>query len=427
MAEIKAFGALRFTDTSKLDELVCPPYDIISAEQRAAYLARNPHNIIRLELPKADGDEAAGDPYQTAGDTLRAWLDANILACDEQESLYIYEEAFTAHGRRMSVKGLVCRVKLEPFSAGVVLPHEETLSRAKADRFNLMCGTGCNFSSIYSLYFDEKRSVYPAVERLSAGAPLLEFTTGDGIVHRVWRITDAAEIEQLTAAFADKKLYIADGHHRYETALNYREHLRGQRSLGERDGANYIMMTLVNIEHPGLVVFPTHRIVHSLDRFDAAALLRECAAYFDISACALPDVEQALAGHMANGSKAMALYDGKKASVLALRDKSVMAELLPRASGALRELDVSILHTLILERLLGIDRENLADQTNLTYTRDIAEAAAAVDSGKANCAFLLNPTLVSEIADVAGAGEKMPQKSTYFYPKLITGHIMNLI
>lgn len=422
LAEIRGFGALRFTARAgDIEELVCPPYDIISEGQREAYLARNAHNIIRLELPR-EGEE----PYKAAGETLRQWLAEDVLACDREDGVYIYEEAFTAQGREASVKGIVCRVRLEPFDAGVVLPHEETLSKAKTDRFNLMCATGCNFSSIYSLYFDREQRVYPRIEALSKDAPEMDFDGGDGVRHRVWRVTDKDEVAAVCAGFADKKLYIADGHHRYETALNYRERLKSQGVVtDDKHPANYVMMTLVNMEHPGLVVLPTHRIVRGLPDFDAHGLLAGCGEYFDVEDVDAARAEARLSAHMRAGEKAVALLYKGGARVLVLRDAGVMGRLLPEGSPAYRQLDVNILHTLILERLLGIDRENMASQRNLIYTRDAREAAEAVESGGADCAFLLNPTRVSEIADVAGAGEKMPQKSTYFYPKLITGHVMN--
>lgn len=422
MAEIKAFGALRFAQTAgNIAELVCPPYDIISEEERTAYLDRNPHNIIRLELPK-DGE----NPYQTAGDTLAQWLDQGIAACDNEDAIYVYEESFTALGQQKSIKGIICRVKLEEFDKGVVLPHEETLSKAKQDRFNLMSATGCNFSCIYSLYFDERAAIYPNVETGSTAAPVYEFTTADGIIHRMWRITDAALVSAITDGFREKKLYIADGHHRYETALNYRNHLRETGVItDDAHPANYVMMMLVNMENPGLVVYPTHRVLHGLEGFDAQKLLDGCGAYFDVTDCPVADMDAALGRHADAGEKAMAFYHDGAAKLLTLRDRHAAEKLLPDKSAAYCGLDVTVLHSLVLERLLGIDKARLAAQTNLTYTRDTAEALALVDSGKADCAFIINPTRVDEIAAVAGAGEKMPQKSTYFYPKIITGHVMN--
>lgn len=427
LATIKPFKAMRFTKKAGgIKELVCPPYDIISEEQRLAYLKRNEHNIIRLELPREQSLRESGDSYAAAGETLAAWLDDGILAKDEAESLYIYEEEFTVSGVVHTVKGFTCRVRLEEFSAGIVLPHEETLSKAKADRFDLMCATNSNFSSIYSLYFDGDNAVYSIIDSISMRDADIEFKTDDGVTHRLWLVTDEKAIEKICMLMREKKLYIADGHHRYETALNYKKHLveKGE-SMDESHAANYIMMTLVNMEHEGLVVFPTHRIVRGVKGFSAEKLLEECGKYFDIETCGKDNIEAKIAECEKDGRKAFGVYGDKLASLLILKDAEIMKELLPQKSEAYQNLDVSILHTLILERLLGIDKENMANQKNLIYTRDIGEAIGVVDSGDANCAFIIGATKVAEIAAVASSGEKMPQKSTYFYPKLITGLVMN--
>lgn len=418
MATIKAFGALRFTPKAgSLEELTCPPYDIISEEEREAYLARNPHNIIRLELPR-EGQ----DPYQQAQATFREWMDQGILATDQAPGLYLYEEVFTVAGEQKSLLGLCCMVKLEEFEKGVVLPHEQTLSKAKTDRFNLMTATGCNFSSVYCLYFDEENNIFSRLEAATQQEPLEEFQSADGITHRVWKIEDPAEIQKISTLFEEKKLYIADGHHRYETALNYRNSLMAQgRKVGQAD---YVMMTLMHMEHPGLVVFPTHRVVHGLEQFDAQQLLKDCGEHFTLTQVAVGELEGVMKQAEQAGEKVLGLCLPQSAYLLKLRSEDVMKELLPQASKAYQLLDVNVLHLLILERFLGIDKENMANQRNLYYTRDAEEAFATVSQGKANCAFLLNATKVEEIADVAAAGEKMPQKSTYFYPKLITGHLM---
>lgn len=419
MAVIKPFGAMRFTEKAgKIPELVCPPYDIISEEQRLKFLQTNQHNIIRLELPR-EGE----NPYDTAGATLKGWLAEEFLKCDEKPAVYIYEEEFTAYGKTRRVKGFTCRVRLEEFDKGIVLPHEETLSKAKADRFELMKATGCNFSSIYSLYFDSDGGAYDIIEKLSSNSPDIEFKADDGIIQRLWIASDEAAIEKLQRVMADKKLYIADGHHRYETALNYKKSLNGEKTDGDGP-ADYIMMTLVNMENDGLVVFPTHRVVRDVEGFNADSLLESCKDYFEISDCGIGETEAALKAYAEQGRKAFGMYFNKRVKLLVLKREAVMRELLPDKSEAYRNLDVSILHTLILERLLKVDRENMANQKNLIYTRDIDEAVKEVDAG-ANCAFIINPTGVGEIAAVAGANEKMPQKSTYFYPKLITGLAMN--
>ncbi len=422
MAQVKPFRALRFTkQAGEISSLCCPPYDIISEEQRQGYLATNPLNVIRLELPRE-----GADPYAAAGEVLNRWLAEGVLALEDAPAIYVYGESFAVDGVEYSFKGFISRVKLEPFSAGVVLPHEETLSKAKADRFDLMCATGCNFSQIYSLYMDEDGSRRAMVEQMSQGAPDARFTDADGVTHSLWVCKDADKNAALCAAFADRKLYIADGHHRYETGLNYLEHCK--KTGKYTHGCDSIMMMLVDMQNPGLVVFPTHRIIKKVEGFSSETLLENCAEDFDI----FPAEDLAAAGALlkeayAAGKKAFGYFDGSAYCVLQLKNIAVMDEILPNVSDALRRLDVSVLHALVLERILGIDKENMAKQINLSYTRDAAEAVAEVEAGQANCAFFLNPTRVSEIAAVATAGEKMPQKSTYFYPKLITGLVMNQI
>ena len=425
MADIRPFRALRFSEQAgAIEELTCPPYDIISEEQRQQYLARNPHNIIRLELPR-DGS----DPYAEAGSILREWMETGILHRDEQPAFYIYDIEFTIDTLAGAVEskhitGLMAQVKLEEFEKGIVLPHEYTLSKAKTDRLNLMQSTACNFSSIYSLYMDDA-SAKLDIEALTKGEPLLCITDEAGLIHRVWAIDDEAQTNAIQQHFAAKKLYIADGHHRYETALNYRNGLRAEGIPNA--SSDYVMMMLVEMNHPGLVVFPTHRLVHHLAQFDADTVLKACEPYFDIHRdVPVSQLGELLQDAYAHGQHAFGFYTGDETlAVLNLRDLSVMDALLPDVSPASRALDVTVLHTLVLERLMGIDKENMANQTNLTYTRDLTEALNSVKKGESQCAFLLNPTRVAEIRDVASAGEKMPQKSTYFYPKLITGHVMN--
>jgi len=415
MAEIKPFRALRFTDKAgDIGSLCCPPYDIISEAEREAFKAKNPYNIIGLELPGKQAED-----YAAAAERQNSWIENEILSQDERDTIYIYEEDFTAYGKRYSFRGIVCRVKLYHFSENVVLPHEETLNGAKEDRFRLMTATGSNFSQIYSLYHDDG-STAKSVAANSVGAPEKEFTDGDGVTHRLWTITDEKEIAEICAQFADRKLYIADGHHRYETALRYRD------SVGHAGASDYVMMFLINMDNNGLVVFPTHRIVSGLENFDAAAILEGCREDFEVMPTDKGAIQGLLDKKYAEGKKAFGFYDGESAYLLTLKDTAVMEKVLPNASRALRELDVSVLHSLLLERILKIDKENMANQKNLTYTRSADEAYAAAE-GEANACFILNPTRVEEIAAVSQAGEKMPQKSTYFYPKLITGLVMNKI
>ena len=423
MADIRPFCAWRFSEKAgPIEELTCPPYDIISEQQRQAYLARNPYNIIRLELPR-DGE----DPYATAGKTWQSWKTDGILQRDAQAGFYIYDISFTVEGKDYTVGGLVARTHLEEFSKGIVLPHEFTLSKAKEDRLNLMKATNSNFSHIYSLYRDDSGRVeeYLAQTRRQS-APLVEMTDGDGLQHRLWALTDPDIVDAISRHLADTKLYIADGHHRYETALNYRDYCRAQ-GAKPGCGVDYVMMMLVEMSHPGLVVFPTHRLVRDVPGFDGERIRKACKAYFHVEeGVPVEGMKQRLDEAYKAGQKAFGWYTGGDTAVLlVLKDPKSMDEFLPDVSPVSRQLDVNVLHTLILERLMGIDKENMANQKNLIYTRDMNEAVEEVRSGRCQGCFVMNPTRVQEIRDVAAAGEKMPQKSTYFYPKLITGLTMN--
>lgn len=423
MAEIKGYKGLRFNceKAGKIEELVCPPYDIISDQQREEYIKINPHNIIRLELPKGD------DKYNKAAEILKDWLEKGILVKEDKPAIYIYEEEFTAYGERKAIKGIICRVKLEEFSKGIILPHEFTLSKAKEDRLNLMKATNCNFSQIYSLYMDGGKNTLGKIDSLSKSEPDIQLQDNDNVTHRMWIIKDEKAIADICSDFADRKLYIADGHHRYETALNYRNYLREQGLAKEGDACDYQMMMLVDMEHPGLVVFPTHRLVRNLDSFNAERVIDGCKEYFDVTEHSdINTIESTLMELYNQGKKAYAFYcGGSSYKLLVLKDTNIIKKLLSNASTATQQLDVTILHTLILEKIFGIDAENMAKQINLTYTKIFDEAISSVQQGNSQCAFILNPTRVSEIREVASNGEKMPQKSTYFYPKMITGLVMN--
>ena len=424
MAEIRPLRALRYNleKAGPIENLTCPPYDIISPDQRRELLSHSGYNVIRLELPQ-EGKE----PYEEAAHTLNLWRSEGVLQLDMEEGMYLYEEEFLSQvdqGQSRKVLGLVCRVRLEDFANGVILPHEETLSKAKEDRFRLLSATRCNFSSIYSLYHDEGGVTRQRLLNLKETCPP-RYEFSDGLVtHRLWVINDPVAIQALEEDFAGRKLYIADGHHRYETGLRYRDTLEEQGTY--LPGASYTLMTLTDMADPGLTVFPTHRLVRGVEGFEESALLAACQEDFILEPQQnRADSEKALENLYQEGKHAFALYSGKGWTVLTLKDSSVMETLLPGTSPAYRTLDVSILHSLVLERLLGIDKENMASQKNLTYTRSAEEAQRSVDQGESQCCFLLNPTRVEEIGQVAQNGEKMPQKSTYFYPKLITGLVVN--
>ena len=381
------------------DTLCCPPYDVVSEAEQRALEALNPYNCIQLERPLGN------DPYNRAAKLLDEWRRAGVLKRAGAEAYFVYEMSFSSGGAEYTLRGFTGRCELTPFSEGRVLPHEETLSKAKADRMELMLAAKCNFSPIYMLYSDPGRAAPSVLEQAVSGkAPDAEFAM-DGVTHRMWRADDADVIRRITAAMADKKLYIADGHHRYETALAYHERVGTSES-------KYVMATFFDMENPGLVVLPTHRVIRGCDPGACDSLLQDDGFI----------VKSHEPGRAAEG---ITLYANGSAWLIAPRDPDAVRRALPNAGDAYRGLDVAVLHAMILEPRFGIGAKELAEQKNITYTRDTDEAMRMVDGGRGQCAFLLPHPKVSQIRDVSLEGGKMPQKSTYFYPKLITGLYIN--
>ena len=418
MADIRPFKALRFTEKAgDVAKNVCPPYDIISEDERKTLIDTSENNIIRLELPRGD------EPYLEAGRTLNKWLEEGILAVDKEEALYVYEEDFECEGKDYKIRGIVCRVKLEEFSRGVVLPHEETLSKAKTDRFNLMSATYCNFSQVYSMFIDEENIIGKEITDIAEKSPDVHFVSSDDIEQKLWIDTNKERIDRIVKAFQGKQLYIADGHHRYETALNFKKKLAEDGTLKEHDDAGYIMMFLIDLSDPGLVILPTHRLVKDIENFDEEEVISKISPLFDVKK--LDGIDNIKEDIKTNGISLGFYTGGDSYYLLTLKDKNAVKKVVTDRSDAYKELDVTVLHSLILEPVFGIDKENMAQQKNLSYTRSIDEAISSVKSGKSQCTFILNSTKIEQLKNVALAGDKMPQKSTYFYPKLITGLVMN--
>ncbi len=432
MAHIIPFRGLRYNKNENLTAVTTPPYDIISPKEQESFYEQSEHNVIRLELGKEyDSDTTNNNRYTRSAATLKDWIDKQVLCFEDKPAVYLYEEIFSLPGgESKSFKGFITLVELEEFSKKIVLPHEETLSKAKTDRFNLMDATHANFSQIYCLYMDSQKVLTKLIDEISSKQADVSFTASDGIRHKLWIVTDEATVSAIQTGFADKQLFIADGHHRYETALNYRNKMREEHpDYQKEDLFNYVMMMLVEMDDPGLVVLPTHRMVKNLEHFDENEVLKKLAGTFAAEKIAVKndaakEMEVALAAH--TEEKVFAFYTGKDYFyLLTLTDKSAMKTHIADKSDAWLGLDVAVLHTLILGDVFGIDMENMANQKNLVYTRYAKEAAEGAASGEYQCCFLLNATKVREIKDVSLANEKMPQKSTYFYPKLITGLVMN--
>ena len=398
-----------------LDRLLAPPYDVISPADRESLEALSPHNVVRLILPKGEGDER----YANAARLYREWLGAGVLRRDAQPALYRYQQQFTAEGRSCTRTGFIGRVKLRRFDERVVLPHERTLSAPKQDRLKLTRSCRAWFSQVFGLYSDPSGATEAAFESLASRPPEMEARTGDGTTHRLWRLTDAKAQQRLTSAMAERRVYIADGHHRYETMLALRDELK-------TEGAQYGPLFLCRMEDPGLAVLATHRVVHSLPSFDLARTLQRAGEFFtvDEQAPGDPDAVRTELARRGQRTPTLALASGGRLFFLALKPDADLSGAVPGPS-VLRRLDVTLLHTLVLERILGIDRSAQEKQTNLRYVKDFGQALRDSAGSGIQAAFLLNPTKVEDLKSVADAGEVMPQKSTYFFPKLASGLVIH--
>ena len=440
MAVISPFKGLRYNieKTNDLSLVTTPPYDIISPNSQQEYYDLHENNIIRLELGKDfDGDNDINNKYTRAGSYLNQWINNGILNFEEKPALYIYEQDFPVSEWEIKTRrGLICLVQLAEFSEGIVLPHESTLSNAKIDRFNLMNATNANISQIFSLY-NGNSEVFPILENyVKSNSPEIEYTNSEDINERVWVITVPAIISSIQNCFTNQQLFIADGHHRYETALNFRNNLASSNSSHSgKESYNYVMMTLVDMDDPGLVVLPTHRALKDLQDYDSQEFLKFAQEYFHIDkiefnksyhSLYIPEQIRVSLEQSGEFNKSFGYYDNSESwyYILALKEISSVEKFLSDKPPAYRNLDVSILHSLILENYFKIDAKNMASQTNLSYTRDIKQALEWVNSNTHQCAFFLNPTQANQIKEVSLSNEKMPQKSTYFYPKLTTGLVM---
>jgi uncharacterized protein (DUF1015 family) len=438
MAGIRPFRGVRYdpAHVPDLSRAVTQPYDKITGELQTSYYEQSPYNYVRLILGRREpGDDELHNVYTRARDAYADWRKQGVLAQEAQPALYVYQQTYTLpDGRMRTRKAFLAALQLTPFEEGTVLPHERTLSGPKQDRLNLFRATGVNFEPVFLLYPDPDNRINSlldaAVADRAPDADVHELYEQD-VRQQMWVITDPALVEQVVAEMAPKRrLIIADGHHRYETALNYREERHAQAGTTGHGGPtpyDYALAALVSMEDPGLTILPTHRLVHSYTKMSAATLLDRAAEYFDIRP--MPNraaLAAAMREHQTTGQADVAFgFDtGTQQSLWTLRDLAVMDELAPDRGPSWRQLDVSVLHELVLERLLGLTKDSITRQENLQYLREPEPGYTALDRGEAQFLFLLNPTRMSQVAACAEAGEKMPQKSTDFYPKMISGLVL---
>jgi uncharacterized protein (DUF1015 family) len=440
MATIAPFRGTLYNleKAGKIDALVCPPYDIISPAEQQDLYRKNPYNVIRLEYgltSPADGED--DNRYTRSAAVLHDWTASGVLAQSPEPSFYIYEMEYKTTERVKKLRGFVCLVKIEDYDAGVVKPHETTLSGPKTDRLNLLRACKASFSQIFSLVSDPTGAVAGVLDTVQR-KPEMEVKASDGVVHRTWTLSDKRAIELITRELSDKQIFIADGHHRYDTALNYRnERRKAAGSFTGQEGFNYVAMFLARIEDPGLTILPAHRTLFNLPDFNAAKFEEDLNRYFNIERIDFDKKTEAkdrrtildTMAHRADHAHlfGMRIRGEHSYYLLTLRSEADMDALLPTKSPAYRKLDVSILHHLIIDRLLGIKMETHKLGLNIEYVKDAVEADKRVHDGKAEIVFFMNPTKVQEVKDVAACGERMPQKATYFFPKLLTGLVMHTL
>ena len=415
MAQIEPFRALHYDlgRTGGLQDVIAPPYDVIDAGQRVELATRSPYNVVQIDLPQGD------DPYEAAADTLADWRRQEVIVQDDEPALWVLEQEYTGpDGERRTRRGFLARARVEEYGPGTIRPHERTHPGPKEDRLRLTRATKANLSPIFSLYSDPTNAAWKALEPTTATPPWGEATEDDGTTDRVWRAADPAVIESVQQALANAELLIADGHHRYETARIYADEVGGE---GEH---RYVLMCLVALQDPGLTVFPTHRLLKDLSSEQQVALAATIRRHFGIE-------ELISTGELAPAPDATQLRMGyidshfQRPFRLTLNDQAAVDAALPGRAEPYRHLDTAVLEALILKEALDMTDEDIDHLHQLGYARNAEEAIELVRAGRYDATFLMAPIPVERVQAIAAAGESMPPKSTYFFPKVPTGLVFN--
>jgi uncharacterized protein (DUF1015 family) len=429
MANIRPFRGVRYNahKVGDLSKVVTQPYDKIGPDLQDKYYDLHPYSIVHLIKGREFQDDAPDhNVYTRAHEYCRAWLDAGYLLRDPAPAFYVYHQTFArADGAALTRKGFIAALELVDFSEGVVLPHERTLAGPKIDRLNLMRATAFNFELIFVLYPDPENRINALFDAAIANRPpdadVQELFEQDAR-QRMWAVSDPEVVARVMAEMGPKVgLIIADGHHRYETALNYRDEMR-QKHPGTPGNAalNHAMISFVSMDDPGLVILPTHRLIHDYTSKTTAEILADAGAYFRVTELPNRAALEAALAEARPDDRRIGFYDGSY-HLLRLKNLANMDQAVPDRSPEWRQLDVSVLHELLIERVMGISKAQVEAKTYIDYYRELDLALGDVDSGQALCVFIMNPTRITEVKACSDKGEKMPQKSTDFYPKMISG------
>jgi uncharacterized protein (DUF1015 family) len=428
MADVKPFQAIRYnSDAENLSALICPPYDVIGTQQEAALLARSPNNFIRIEFAKLfPEDSESCNRYTRALAHLEEWLRDETLRQDEKQAYYLHEHTFTHAGHTSCRRGLFARVRLEEWDKMIVRPHERTLAGPKRDRIKLIGTLQANTSPVFGLYEDSDRQIASVIEQICEWPATVEFNGEAGETHRVWVIDNATAAAAIQRAFTEKPIYIADGHHRYESALAYRNERHAVDTTISTDAAlNFVMMSLTAMDDPGLLILPTHRLIRNLPKNMVYILPERLEEYFtverfDLSRGSWSQIEPL----MAENNSRFFIYglDGDQLLSLTVKDHSRVESLMPEGHTATyRGMDVSVVDHVVLENLLGM---NAMDEERIAYDHDRESTIERVKSGEFQFAFILKPVRPETIEAISDARDRMPRKSTYFYPKIPSGIVL---
>lgn len=425
MAEIRPFAALRYAPDADPARVTCPPYDVLSPEERQALIARSPHATARLILPEGEGEAK----YRNAADLFQAWQRDGILREDATPGYYVTRTEFTdpgTSGTRRQRLGLIGLLRLHEYADNVVLPHEKTLSKPKEDRLSLLRATNANFESIMGLVDDSGGALYAALEEaVTAAAPLIEFDGDDAQRHALWKVEDPALMARIAQAVAAGPVFIADGHHRYETSVAF---AREAGALGTDRPEAFLLTTLCSFADPGLVLLPTHRLVRGTPSEAATSLFRHLEEHFDVQEVDREDLESRLRMPIEDQPVfGLVMPSGTLYRVTGRLGFDLTEALPANLDPSLQNLQVILLQYLILDKVLGIPAAEVATTDRLAYTRDVDEAIRRVHDGEFDLALLLGRPPVEAVRDVSLAGEVMPQKSTFFYPKLLSGLVLRRI
>jgi uncharacterized protein (DUF1015 family) len=430
MADIQAFRAHRYDlgRVGNLSDVIAPPYDVIDPALQQALYDRSPYNVVRLILNKElPSDGPNSNRYTRAGQTLRDWQQAGVIVQDSGRSLYVYHQDFEVEGRRLTRKGFMARVRLEKFGSGKIFPHEETLSGPKADRLKLFHATHMNLSQIFGLFPDEEGEVQARLDESVGRAPPIQAVDHLGVVSKLWPVTDQRTISNVVGAMGARPIFIADGHHRYETALKYLEEKQQAGFVTTEDApANFVLMMLVSMQDPGLIILPTHRLVQGVGDMRADQLRNLLAAHFELETIGTgPEAARSAWETIeADGSQQL-LGLGSTADgvwqTARFRSPDLMAQLAAEHSPAWRELAVAVLHRIVLDKLFA----KKGFKPECKYVHLLREVTDAVAKKECQLAVLVPPATMGHVEQIAGNLEKMPPKSTYFYPKLLSGLVFN--